>query len=106
MRSAEATAYRALYKTAAWQRMRQYHLSQEPLCRFCAKQGRVTAATVVDHIKPHRGDRRLFFDQSNFQSLCAPCHDSVKQAEEKRGYSNEIGLDGRPVDPNHPANRV
>jgi 5-methylcytosine-specific restriction protein A len=106
VRSVEANEYRVLYKSAQWQRMRGYQLSQEPLCRFCAKQGRVEPASVVDHIKPHRGDRKLFFDGFNLQSLCKPCHDSIKQAEEHRGYSNEIGLDGRPVDPNHPANRV
>jgi len=38
-----------------------------------------TAASVVDHIVAHRGDQELFWDQSNWQSLCKPCHDSEKQ---------------------------
>ncbi|MCR8827199.1 HNH endonuclease [Photobacterium sp. TY 1-4] len=38
-------------------------------------------ATDVDHITPHKGDRRLFFDQSNWQSLCKSCH-SRKTARE------------------------
>lgn len=104
MRSAEAQAYRPLYKTAQWKRLRQWVLSQEPLCRYCAAAGRTTAAEVVDHIRPHKGDRKLFYDCRNLQPLCRNHHDSAKQFEEKRGYSNEIGLDGNPIDPRHPAN--
>ncbi len=40
-------------------------------------------ATVVDHIKPHRGDPKLFWDQENWQALCARHHDRDKQREER-----------------------
>ena len=36
---------------------------------------KVVLATVVDHIIPHRGDQRLFWDQTNWESLCKECHD-------------------------------
>lgn len=65
-----------------WQKAREVWLSQHPLCVYCERQGRVTAGAVVDHIKPHRGDQDLFWDQRNWQTLCKPCHDTVKQAEE------------------------
>ncbi|EGC00370.2 HNH endonuclease [Pseudomonas sp. TJI-51] len=68
-----------------WQKARERHLLDHPLCVYCARFGRTTAATVVDHVTPHRGDMTLFWDQSNWQSLCKPCHDSVKQAEEAAG---------------------
>jgi 5-methylcytosine-specific restriction endonuclease McrA len=42
----------------------------------------VVEAVIVDHIVPHRGDQGLFWDTSNWQSLCKKCHDSVKQKEE------------------------
>lgn len=42
----------------------------------------MTAGSVVDHIEAHRGDMALFWDRNNWQTLCKPCHDSVKQAEE------------------------
>ena len=71
-RSAEAAAYRKLYKTARWQRMREYQLTMEPLCRYCLEREEVTAATVCDHIKAHGGDEQLFWDPENLQSLCAP----------------------------------
>jgi len=45
-------------------------------------------ATVVDHIKPHRGDRKLFWDRRNWQPLCAHCHNSKKQSEEKKSDAN------------------
>ena len=72
---------------------------------ICAREGKVSPARVVDHIRPHRGDVELFWDRSNWQPLCKPCHDRVKQSEEARGYSHEIGEDGWPLDPKHPANR-
>lgn len=41
---------------------------------------------VADHVAPHRGNRRLFFDLGNLQTLCKPCHDTHKQrAEAARG---------------------
>ena len=59
----------------AWQRESKRFLQAHPLCVLCARQGRYVKATVVDHIVPHRGDERLFWDQSNWQPLCKPCHD-------------------------------
>jgi len=49
----------------------------------CAWPGCGATATVVDHIKPHRGDDRLFWDRTNWQPLCAPCHNRHKQGQER-----------------------
>ena len=38
------------------------------------EQGKLTPATVVDHIIPHRGDKKLFWDERNWQALCESCH--------------------------------
>ena len=59
-----------------WQRESKQFLQSHPLCVECVKLGRYTKATVVDHIVPHRGDQRLFWDQSNWQSLCKPLEHS------------------------------
>ena len=59
-----------------WQKARARYLKAHPLCVLCARQNRYVKATVVDHIKPHRGDPVLFWDESNWQSLCKPCHDN------------------------------
>lgn len=58
-----------------WQKARIRYLRMYPLCAECLRQGKAVEATVVDHIVPHRGDQRLFWDESNWQSLCKPCHD-------------------------------
>lgn len=72
------------YDTREWAALRASQLRAEPECRLCAKVGRVRPAVVVDHIIPHKGDRMLFFDPHNLQSLCRRCHDSVKQSWEVR----------------------
>jgi hypothetical protein len=67
----------------------------------------VTAATVADHITPHKGDYNLFW-HGELQSLCPHHHNSIKQQLEtgEPGYSRAVGLDGWPTDPNHPANKI
>lgn len=106
VRSREAQVYRRLYSTARWRRTRAAQLAAYPLCAACTRAGFVTAATVCDHVRPHKGDEALFFDPSNLQSLCAPHHDSSKQREESLGYSGEADEFGWPVDCRHPANKL
>jgi 5-methylcytosine-specific restriction protein A len=93
-------------RTKRWERMRRLHLQRHPLCVMCEARGKIVAAQIVDHVKPHKGDARLFWDNlNNWQSVCKPCHDGVKAQIERSGFSKEIGIDGWPIDPNHPANR-
>lgn len=61
--------------TTAWDKARSVYLRDHPLCEECLRNGRITPATVVDHIIPHRGDRKLFWDQTNWQVMCKACHD-------------------------------
>jgi 5-methylcytosine-specific restriction enzyme A len=82
--------------------MRARQLSKHPLCDMCRQQGRITPATVADHIVPHHGDPRLFYDPNNLQSLCASCHNARKKLQEIHGYSPACGIDGQPLDANHP----
>lgn len=93
--------WQRLYSLARWKRTRIAHLRSCPLCVMCKAQGYTTAATVVDHIKAHKGDVDLFFDPDNLQSLCKLHHDSVKQAEEKGGTIIGCDKNGEPLDPSH-----
>lgn len=69
------------YKTARWQALRlKVFLRDVYQCKRC---GKVEATPICDHVRPHRGDERLFWDESNLQTLCKHCHDSLKQAEEQ-----------------------
>ena len=68
-----------------WQKARVTYLSRNPLCVRCDAEGRIAAASVVDHIVPHKGDQDVFWDTSNWQSLCARCH-NVKTSSEDGGF--------------------
>ncbi|GMA52056.1 restriction endonuclease [Alicyclobacillus contaminans] len=70
-----------------WRKARLAYLRAHPLCAECERHGRMTPATVVDHIKPHKGDKALFWDTNNWQPLCKPCHDA-KTAREDGGFGN------------------
>lgn len=89
------------YGLEKWKRKRKRQLKAHPLCKLCLDKSLVVPASVVDHVEPHRGDKYKF-DNGALQSLCQHCHDSVKHTIEVRGYSTEIGLDGWPVDRDHP----
>jgi 5-methylcytosine-specific restriction endonuclease McrA len=65
--------------TKEWERERRAFLASHPTCVRCGDP-----ATTVDHIRPHRGDERLFWDQSNWQPLCSHCHNAWKQASERK----------------------
>jgi 5-methylcytosine-specific restriction protein A len=78
--------------TKQWSAASKAFLRQHPLC-MCAQCGagklRVTLATVVDHIVPHRLKQALdtkditaiataqerFWDQRNWQAMSKACHD-------------------------------
>ena len=65
----------------AWQKASKRYLEAHPLCVECMKEGKYVKATDVDHIVPHRGDQKLFWDESNWQALCHS-HHSIKTRNE------------------------
>lgn len=72
------------YKTARWCRLRLAIFTRDLFtCRTCGHLDGNTSRLVCDHVKPHRGDAVLFWDESNLQTLCKSCHDRIKQAEEQ-----------------------
>ena len=64
---------------AQWRQERAAFLKTSPKCVRCG-----APAVIVDHIQPHRGDMRKFWDRSNWQALCRGCHSRWKQSREKR----------------------
>lgn len=67
-----------------WQTARLEHLGRHPLCERCLAAGRRVKATVVNHRIPHKGDKRLMWSRSNWESACAHHHNSTIQSEERR----------------------
>ena len=85
-RSAYARGY-----TKRWARTSKAFLARHPLCGMrpggvppvmsaCFLAQRTTAATQTDHVIPHRGDQRLFWDPTNWQALCTSCGTRKSQA--------------------------
>ena len=73
-----------------WRRERKVFLSNNPLCENCLnKHDVIRAATQVDHIIPHKGNMRLFWNISNWQALCHSCHSS-KTAKENAGNPKKV----------------
>ena len=70
-----------------WRKVRNNFIKANPLCVICFAKGLIVPANVVDHIKPHKGDKNLFWNEDNYQSLCKPCHDA-KTAKEDGGFGN------------------
>lgn len=69
-----------------WRRARAAYLRAHPLCQGQAQAhpNEVRAATVVDHVVPHRGDDERFWDESNWQALCSECHNRKTAREDGR----------------------
>jgi len=57
--------------------LRAGFLQRNPMCKRC----RTDAATILDHVVPHRGVAALFWSEKNWQGLCVHCH-AVKTAGE------------------------
>ena len=68
---------------SAWDKLRVIILTRDQgLCQECLRQGRVTAARIVDHrIPKFEGGTD---DEQNLQSLCKPCSDRKTAAEATR----------------------
>lgn len=65
-----------------WEKARKAYLAKHPLCVKHEAGGETVAAITVDHIIPHRGDKVLFWDSDNWQSLCKRCHDAKTATED------------------------
>lgn len=77
-----AAAPRASARTrgydSKWQEARTGFLAKHRFCECPIHKGQPTAplATVVHHVKPHKGDKALFWKRENWLAMSKPCHDS------------------------------
>jgi 5-methylcytosine-specific restriction protein A len=91
--------WRAWYNDPRHRRRRDHQLKAQPLCQDCLAQGKTVPAVIAHHTEPHGGDISKFLT-GPLRSLCEQCHNRINT----RGFSTAIGIDGRPLDPKHPAN--
>jgi 5-methylcytosine-specific restriction protein A len=92
--------YAHLYDSRRWRRRSRLHLLHNGLCVMCDANGDVVPATVCHHVNQHKGNINEFF-LGEIVGLCTHHHDCVAQGIEKRGFDNEIGVDGWPTDKAH-----
>lgn len=86
-RARNGRGWTRLYDDPRWKDRKAAFLRRNPLCAECGRFGVVRGAEVVDHVVPHRGDLALFWDEGNWQPLCARCHNE-KTAREDGGFGN------------------
>jgi len=91
-----SAAWKHLYDSAAWKRLRIAQLSESPLCEWCLEREDVTEATEVHHMIAHKGDLDLFWS-GPFISTCKPCHSSRGQMEDHGKTVVRFGADGWPL---------
>ncbi len=71
------------YNTRRWQKLRAQVLDRDGhlcQCKQCIEAGRITIATVADHIQPvTKGGS--FWEEYNIQSLSVSCHQRKSAGE-------------------------
>lgn len=87
-RHRDAQPWRAWYKTARWEQLRQQVFVRDMfVCQrsghMCIGQGNAPNAPIANHKTPHRGDERLFWDINNIETVTKAVHDSLIQREEQ-----------------------
>lgn len=71
------TAHQRGY-THQWRKLSKQFLEMHRHCD-CGQK-----ATLVDHVRPHKGDTNLFWDRNNWQPMCVHCHSKHKQKLERQ----------------------
>lgn len=81
--------WRKWYHSAEWKALRLAAFRRDKYtCQrtgiLCIGKGNAPDAPVANHKIPHKGDRALFFDLDNIETVSKSAHDSLVQKEEKR----------------------
>ena len=71
--------------SARYKKQRLRRLRIEPLCRTCKKKSLLVAGSIYDHVVPHKGSYKLFWDFDNSQTQCVSCHNR-KTAVDDGGF--------------------
>lgn len=64
-----------------WRKARASYLASHPLCVYAQRHGKVEAGVVVDHVRSHGGDQKLFWSHDNWQTLSTAAHNTKGMRE-------------------------
>lgn len=76
--------------TTKWDKASRAFLGKHRICLACELAGFDQRTEVTDHIVPHKGDKALFWDRTNWQACCRWHHDVVKQMLEREYLAGAI----------------
>jgi 5-methylcytosine-specific restriction endonuclease McrA len=69
------------YDSALWQQTREAKLRRDPMCQYCAHEGRLTPGQDVDHYRSLAEGGHPTADE-NLVTACHPCHSRKTHAEQ------------------------
>lgn len=81
--NAYAAERRRIYNSERWRKLRKLKFANDPLCEMCKKEGRITPAEDIHHIKSFMTAStpeeryRLAYDYTNLMSVCKKCHQRI-----------------------------
>lgn len=85
--------------TNRWAKYAKTYLESHPVCAIRDPKYCTERATEVDHIVPHRGDHKLFWNPKNHQPACHHCHSAKTAREDGRwGQGGKRGGASRPTE--------
>lgn len=64
-----------------WAKASKLFLAKNPLCEECLKYNVLRPSKETDHIIPHNGNYKLFWNSDNWQALCKTCHSQKTNKE-------------------------
>lgn len=70
-----------LYDSARWRKCSRDFRKRFPICQKCEAAGIIKPSQLTDHVRPHRGNEELFWDESNWAALCNQCHNKKSAGE-------------------------
>ena len=82
------------YQNKHWRKLRDTYMHSHPICEECLKQGKVTPAEDIHHIKSpfHHGEINYspLLDPENLMALCKDCHGNIHASQQGHISPEEV----------------
>lgn len=84
-----------IYNTNKWRKLRNATFLQQPLCRVCELEGKITPTEDIHHLisllstNDPNLRRKIAFDPYNLIGVCKKCHNRIHNSDLQGCYSLE-----------------